>query len=202
MAVKKNVKIIHMNKDLTSLGYTGNQKNEKPLEHTFFARPVDTVASDLVGKLLCHSQNGEVRQLRITETEAYGVIEDTACHAYKGKTKRTAVLYETPGTLYVYICYGIHHLLNVVTGNEGDPQAVLIRACESAEGPGRLTKALGITNSYHGVHLQETDAIVFLDDGYKPKIEQLSRVGIAYADQKDIEALRRYVDGNTKIKLK
>lgn len=198
MVLKNSVEINQIKKDHRSLEHIGKQKNEKPLEHTFFERPVDAVASDLVGKLLCHCQKGDIRQLRITETEAYGGIEDTACHAYKGKTKRTAVLYEKPGTLYVYICYGIHHLLNVVTGNEGEPQAVLIRACESAEGPGRLTKALSITNSYHGVHLQETDAIVFLDDGYKPKVEQLSRVGIAYADQKDIDALRRYVDVTSK----
>lgn len=173
---------------------SNDQIKGKPLDHSFFARPVDEVAPALVGKLLCHHIDGEFRQLRITETEAYGGIDDTACHASKGKTKRTVILYDKPGTLYVYLCYGIHHLLNVVTGKEGDPQAVLIRACKNAEGPGRLTKALGITTQYHGLYLQEIDEIVFLDDGYKPEIKRKTRVGIGYAKEKDIKALRRYVD--------
>lgn len=177
-------------------------KKEKHLTDQFFARPADEVAKNLVGKWLCHRLDGTTRRLRITETEAYGGIDDTACHAFKGKTKRTAVLYEKPGTFYVYLCYGIHHLFNIVTGSEGEPQGVLIRACDGAPGPGRLTKTLGITTRYHGVHLQDTDAVSFLDDGYCPKIERMTRVGIGYAQEKDIKALRRYVDGQLELNRK
>ena len=111
------------------------------LSYEFYHRPCLEVARDLVGKVLVH---GELR-LRITETEAYCGVEDTACHAHKGRTKRTEVLYGKAGTAYVYLCYGIHWLLNIVTGEEEQPQAVLIRACVDAHGPGRLTKKLSIT---------------------------------------------------------
>lgn len=162
------------------------------LSSSFFARPVEAAAEALVGKWLVHCGSGTVRCLRITETEAYGDGLDSACHAHRGKTRRNAVLYERPGTIYVYLCYGIHHLLNVVTGSPGDPQAVLVRACETAEGPRRLTKALGITTALNGCHLDETDIIQFWDDGWRPALRRLPRVGIGYAEQSDQERLRRY----------
>ena len=111
-----------------------------PLDHRFFHRECLEVARDLVGKVLVHCCGDEIRRLRITETEAYCGISDTACHASKGKTKRTEVLWMEAGTVYLYLCYGMHWLLNIVTGEENDPQAVLIRACEGADGPGKLTK--------------------------------------------------------------
>ena len=116
------------------------------LDYEFFHRDAVDVAKDLVGKIVvCKNSAGEIKKLRITETEAYCGEEDTACHAHKGRTKRTEVLYMKAGTVYVYLCYGMHWLLNIVTGEENQPQAVLIRACEgNANGPGKLTKALGI----------------------------------------------------------
>ena len=112
----------------------------------FFARECPEVAAELMGIWLCRRlPDGSVRRLRITETEAYCGEDDTACHAHKGRTKRTDVLYGPPGVLYVYLCYGIHWMLNIVTGTEDRPQAVLIRACEGADGPGKLTKALPVT---------------------------------------------------------
>ena len=103
------------------------------LGYEFYHRPCLAVARDLVGKVLVFGEN----RLRITETEAYCGEEDTACHAHKGRTKRTEVLYGDAGTIYVYLCYGIHWLLNIVTGEKEQPQAVLIRACQEAPGPGR-----------------------------------------------------------------
>ena len=113
----------------------------KRLDYAFFHRHALEVAPDLVGKLLVHNDIA----LRISETEAYCGESDTACHAHKGRTKRTEVLYADAGTVYVYLCYGMHWLMNVITGEENDPQGVLIRACVEADGPGKLTKKLGIT---------------------------------------------------------
>ena len=115
------------------------------LDEAFFHRPCLEVARELVGKLLV--VNGSC--LRISETEAYCGENDTACHAHKGRTPRTEVLYAKAGTVYIYLCYGIHWLLNIVTGEQEQPEAVLIRACLEAPGPGRLTKALGITGKYN-----------------------------------------------------
>lgn len=171
------------------------------LPGSFFARPVEAAAEALVGKWLVHCCGETVRALRITETEAYGDGPDSACHAHRGKTRRNAVLYDRPGTIYIYLCYGIHHLLNVVTGTVGDPQAVLVRACETAEGPGRLTRALGITTALNGCHLDETEAVQFWDDGWRPALRQLPRVGIGYAELSDQQRLRRYQAADTPAPL-
>ena len=111
----------------------------------FFRADALTLAPALVGKLLVRRfPDGSEKRLRITETEAYCGAEDTACHAHKGKTKRAGILWRDGGTIYVYLCYGMHEMLNIVSGSENDPQAVLIRCCEGFEGPGKLTKELGI----------------------------------------------------------
>ena len=126
------------------------------LTSDFFHRPCLEAAAELPGKLLCRRmEDGSVLRLRILETEAYCGEDDTACHAHKGRTQRTEVLYAAPGTLYVYLCYGIHWMLNVVTGDKEDPQALLIRACENACGPGKLTKALGIDKRFNAVSLDQ-----------------------------------------------
>lgn len=114
----------------------------------FFARDAETVARELVGATLVALPSG--RRARIVETEAYVGPHDLACHARAGVTKRTRVLYGPPGRAYVYLVYGMHHLLNVVTGPDGDGQAVLIRAAEpmgfeaDLSGPAKLTQRLGI----------------------------------------------------------
>ena len=155
------------------------------LGYDFFHRPCLTVAEELVGKVLVHRlPDGQVLRLRISETESYCGEEDTACHAHKGRTKRTEVLYADAGTVYVYLCYGIHWLLNIVTGDAEDPQAVLIRACRDAEGPGKLTKALGITGELNRSSVFG-DELWIEDDGFSCHVATDKRVGIGYASQED-----------------
>ena len=159
------------------------------LPYEFYHRPCDAVARDLVGKVIVR---GDTR-LRITETEVYWGEGDTACHAHKGRTKRTEVLYADAGTIYVYLCYGIHWLLNIVTGDVDDPQAVLIRACAEAPGPGKLTKALGITGEYNRHSILETTDLWIEDDGFRCRIGTAPRVGIGYASAEDQARLWRFV---------
>ncbi|MCL2695754.1 MAG: DNA-3-methyladenine glycosylase [Clostridiales bacterium] len=159
------------------------------LDQAFFKRDVLEVAPDLVGKLLCCG--GKV--LRITETEAYRGEEDTACHASRGRTARTETLYQRGGTIYVYLCYGIHELFNVVTGEAGQPQAVLIRACEGQTGPGKLTKALGINRRYNGLDITQTPDLCLASDGWTGQIRAATRVGIDYAAKEDREKLWRFI---------
>lgn len=155
------------------------------LGEVFFHRECLEVARELVGKILVRSTpEGELR-LRISETEAYCGEADTACHAHKGRTKRTEVLYGSAGTIYIYLCYGIHWLLNIVTGEVDAPQAVLIRACVDAPGPGRLTKKLGITGSLNRGSVLTGRELWVADDGSRYEILEDKRVGIGYASQED-----------------
>ena len=158
------------------------------LPYEFYHRPCDAVARDLVGKVIVR---GDTR-LRITETEVYWGEGDTACHAHKGRTKRTEVLYADAGTIYVYLCYGIHWLLNIATGDADDPQAVLIRACAEAPGPGKLTKRLGITGEYNRKSILDTPELWIEDDGFRCSIEPDKRVGIGYASEEDQARLWRF----------
>ena len=162
------------------------------LEYAFFHRDCPEVARELVGKLLCHQVDGGVRRLRITETECYCGQEDTACPAHKGRTKRTEVLYAPAGTIYVYLCYGMHWMLNIVTGEEGHPEAVLIRCCETAEGPGKLTKRLGITGERNRQTVFDSDLWIE-DDGFRCDVTTGKRVGIGYATQEDQDRQWRYL---------
>lgn len=159
------------------------------LPYEFYHRPCDVVARELVGKVIVR---GDVR-LRISETEVYWGESDTACHASKGKTRRAEVLWADAGTIYVYLCYGMHWMLNLVTGDENDPQAVLIRACVEAPGPGRLTKALGVTGEYNRKSILETSDLWIGDDGFRCGIQTAPRVGIGYASPEDQARLWRFV---------
>lgn len=162
------------------------------LEQAFFHRECLEVAEDLVGKVLVRRTDGGEMRLRISETEAYCGEADTACHAHRGKTPRTQVLYASAGTIYVYLCYGIHNLINIVTGEEGVPQAVLIRACIGAEGPGKLTKALGITRALNQKRIFDCEELWLEDDGCRCQIQRKKRVGIGYAAQEDQDRLWRF----------
>ena len=159
------------------------------LPYEFYHRPCDIVARELVGKVIVH---GDIR-LRISETEVYWGVNDTACHAHKGKTKRTEVLWAQAGTVYIYLCYGMHWLMNLVTGEKDDPQAVLIRACVEAPGPGKLTKKLGITGDYNRRSILETQDLWIEDDGFRCETEIAPRVGIGYASPEDQARLWRYI---------
>ena len=162
------------------------------LDYNFFARDCLEVAPELVGKIIAHSDGNEVIRLRISETEAYRGVEDSACHAYKGKTARSSMLWEAPGTIYIYLCYGVHWMLNVITGSIGIPQGVLIRACEGYEGPGKLTKKLGIDKTLNGGSFLG-EKLWIEDDGLHPEVKAAKRIGIAYASQADQDRLWRFV---------
>lgn len=162
------------------------------LGFSFFNRECLEVAENLVGKVLVRkTDEGEIK-LRITETEAYLGESDTACHAHKGRTKRTEVMYGKAGTIYVYLCYGMHWLLNIVTGEEDYPQAVLIRACEGFEGPARLTKRLGITGEFNRKDITACEDLYIEDDGFNCDVTTLKRVGIGYASEEDQQKLWRF----------
>lgn len=158
------------------------------LTYEFYHRPCLEVAEALVGKVLAH---GDLR-LRISETEAYCGEEDTACHAHKGCTKRTEVLYADAGSVYVYLCYGMHWLLNIVTGEKEQPQAVLIRACVDANGPGKLTKKLGITGELNRTSVLSGNLWIE-DDGFACKVRTDKRVGIGYATTEDQNKPWRFI---------
>jgi DNA-3-methyladenine glycosylase len=160
----------------------------KRLDYDFFHRPCPEVARDLVGKVLVHGDNS----LRISETECYCGENDTACHASKGRTKRTEVMYMEAGTVYVYLCYGMHWMLNIVTGEKDHPEAVLIRACAEAPGPGKLTKVLGITGKENRSSVVTSEDLWIADDGFTCEIETAKRVGIGYASQEDQDRLWRF----------
>lgn len=162
------------------------------LGYEFYHRPCLEVAQDLVGKVLVHNTPAGALRLRITETEAYCGEADTACHAHKGRTKRTEVLYDVAGTVYIYLCYGVHWLLNIVTGEKEEPQAVLIRACAEASGPGRLTKALQITGELNRSSILG-DVLWVEDDGLQWDIRADKRVGIGYAAPEDQAKLWRFI---------
>jgi len=145
-----------------------------------------TGAKALVGAWLCRRlDDGTVIRRRITETEAYCGEEDTACHAHKGRTARTDVMYSPGGCAYIYLCYGMHEMLNIVTGPEGRPEAVLVRGVEGAEGPGRLTKLLKIDRSLNREDLVRSNRLWLESDGARVKFTSAPRIGIAYASKRD-----------------
>ena len=163
------------------------------IDREFYRQDSVSLARALVGKILVRRlPDGTELRLRITETEAYTGVDDTACHAHKGKTQRTEVLWRDGGTIYVYLCYGMHNMMNIVSGSEGDAQAVLIRCCEGYPGPGRLTKALRITRSLNGEDMLSCYELWLEDDGMNVNITPDKRVGIDYAEDADRNALLRF----------
>ncbi len=159
----------------------------RPLGQAFYREDVLTVAPGLLGKLLCHQlASGQVLRGRIAEVEAYRGETDTACHARAGRTKRTEPLYRAGGCAYVYLCYGIHHLMNVVTGPADEPQAALVRGLVEVTGPGRTSKALGITLADNLADLTGEGPLWLEDDGWSPaRVETGPRIGIGYASPED-----------------
>lgn len=171
------------------------------LSQSFYQRSnVVQVAKDLIGKRLVTSVNEMLTSGIIVETEAYS-YKERGCHAHKGMTERNKVMFESGGISYVYLCYGMHHLFNVVTNHQGKADAVLIRALEPTDGiewmlermkvssvnritsgPGKLTKALGIVKNWNGLDLMGER--VWIEDAKKmapSKIKADARIGIDYA---------------------
>ncbi len=152
------------------------------LTSDFFHRDALEVAPDLVGKILVRTlEDGTELRDRITETEAYRGEEDLGCHASKGRTKRTELLYGESGIIYVYLCYGVHWLMNVITGEKEQPQGVLFRCGEAFSGPGKLTKFLHVNGSFNGESFCGNGRIRIEDDGFRPVLKTAPRVGIDYA---------------------
>jgi DNA-3-methyladenine glycosylase len=159
----------------------------------FFTRDVLDVAPDLIGKTIALKlPDNNIKRFVITETEAYRGPDDMACHASKGRTPRTEVMFHSGGRIYVYFVYGMYWMLNFVAGGENDPQAVLIRGIEGFNGPGKLTRALGIDRSFYGVDLTKSERIWIEDTGYAPVIKTGPRIGINYAGDPWIKKPWRY----------
>jgi DNA-3-methyladenine glycosylase len=139
----------------------------------------------LLGKVLVREGgNGHASRHIITETEAYNGEQDLACHASKGQTERTKVMYQPGGRWYVYLCYGIHEMLNLVVGGEGFPAVVLIRGLHDVSGPGRLTKRLEIGRSLNGLPAEVASGLHLEDSRLRVPakwIRTTSRIGVNYA---------------------
>ena len=164
------------------------------IPRAFFAAPATDLAPRLLGKWLCRRVGDTVLRCRITETECYYGEEDTACHAHHGRTARTETLYLPGGVTYVYLCYGIHSLLNLVTGPEGHPEAVLIRGVEGASGPGRVTKKLCVTCADNKTPLTPASGLwLEEDEAPPPAVVAGSRVGVDYAAPADRERPWRFM---------
>lgn len=182
-----------------------------PLPQSFFARGSAELAPLLLGKLL----RREDVVLRITEVEAYEQ-EDTACHARSGRTPRNAPIWGPPGRAYVYLCYGIHDMLNVVADRDGRAAAVLVRACEPVAGlerlrerrggrsgptlltgPGKVGSALDLDVSWSGHALFEDGGLELLDGPPPASILVGPRIGIDYADPADVALPWRFAAGDT-----
>lgn len=193
------------------------------LPQSFYERnDVVNISKELLGKYLFTCINGETTGGYIVETEAYNGIIDKASHAYGNRqTPRTKTMFEQGGIAYVYLCYGIHEMFNVVTSVEGQPHAVLIRAIQPTEGveimqlrrnmpavkptitsgPGSVAKALGISRNINGISLQsdilwiEDRGLTFPDEA----IAAVSRVGVAYAGRDALLPYRFYIKGNVYV---
>ena len=151
-----------------------------------YRRDAVAMAKALLGMTLCRRlDDGSVLRARIVETEAYFGEEDTACHAHKGRTPRTDVMYAPGGYAYVYLCYGMHDMLNVVTGPADHPEAVLVRGVEGAVGPGRVTKAMQVTRALNRENLASSERLWIETDGTTLRFKASARIGIGYASPRD-----------------
>ncbi|MBU2887939.1 DNA-3-methyladenine glycosylase [Gilvimarinus agarilyticus] len=194
--------------------------NDFLLPKSFYLRDdVVQIAKELLGKTLVTRQNEAARKGKIVETEAYRGYDDKACHASNGKrTPRTEVMYREGGCAYVYLCYGIHHLFNVVTNVAGKADAVLIRAVEpldgdwsdrhpktkTSNGPGKLSKAMGITMEMNTARLTDENDIWIEDapDIVGTSIVASTRVGVDYAGEDALLPWRFYICNNDWVSKK
>lgn len=190
------------------------------LSRKFYSRPASIVAKDLLGKYLVKRGNNSNIIGKIVETEAYVGVKDKASHTYKGKiTPRCKPVYLKGGHLYIYLCYGIHWQLNIVTQTKGNPECVLIRALEPisnnnknskkinelANGPGKLCKWIGLDRSFNEEDLVSSKRI-WLREGKeeikKSRIITTKRIGIDYAEEWADKPLRFYIKDNLFISKK
>ena len=162
------------------------------LQEDFYLRDVLEVAPDLLGKRLVIRGSQHSGVYHITEVEAYRGRDDMACHASRGITPRTEVMFREGGLLYMYLVYGMHWMMNIVTAGAGIPQAVLIRGLDKVSGPGRLTRHLGLNRTFNGESLIQSERI-WLEDAERPSnILTGPRIGIDYAGEPWISIPWRY----------
>ena len=180
------------------------------LRRAFYRKPATELAKSLIGKVLVHRVGDREFAARIVETEAYVGPHDLACHAAKGRTKRTEIMFGRAGHAYVYLIYGMYPMLNIVSGEPGHPEAVLIRAAEplsgweddwssNLSGPGKLCREMQITLADNTLDLTLSDKLYLLDDAQRPapRIATSKRIGVDYAGEwKD--ALLRFYDADSK----
>ena len=180
------------------------------------------VARQLLGKVLVSNIDGRYCAGMIVETEAYSGYRDKACHAWKGRTNRNRIMYENGGVAYVYLCYGIHYLFNVVTNTSDFADVVLVRALEPLEGvntmlvrreknqpdrtltsgPGSLSKALGIKLAHYGTSLFEGNKLWIEDRGLSASprdIKATPRIGVGYAGDDALLPWRFYIENNPNV---
>lgn len=182
--MKKQVMSSGIGKIMKGRLNTDLKQESRRLEGSFYSRDVLEVAPDLLCKtLVIRSEDNIIHKYSISETEAYRGTEDKACHAYRGRTRRTNVMFHEGGKLYVYFIYGLYWMLNIVTGSENDPQAVLIRGLENCSGPGRVSKLLGIDRSFYGEDLVSSTRIWIEDTGIVKAFRTGPRIGIDYAGE-------------------
>ena len=164
------------------------------LPNSFFQRDVLEVAPELLGKILVRkSNNGIIEKFQITEVEAYSGNGDLACHASKGKTQRTEVMFREGGLVYVYLIYGMYWMLNIVTGKENDAAAVLIRGIEGISGPGRVGKALQLDKTFYGENLFNSNRIWIENAESIENYITTPRIGINYAGEPWVSKPWRFV---------
>ena len=166
------------------------------LTQEFFDRNTLIVAEELIGKYLVKIVDGKPIAHRITEVEAYDGPDDLASHARAGLTARTKIMYGKAGIIYVYFVYGMHNMLNIVTGPKGYPAAILIRGVESISGPGKVAKALNITRDHNGMRLSKESGLWIEERENKiskRKIQKTPRIGINYAGDIWKNKLYRFV---------
>jgi DNA-3-methyladenine glycosylase len=182
----------------------------KKLSRSFYNRDTIQVARELLGKLMVHHVEGIDRIGRIVEVEAYLGPHDLAAHTSKGITPRTRVMYGPPGYAYVYLVYGMHHCMNVVTEADGTGAAVLLRALEpvanlgeNTKGPGRLCKAMGVDMRHYGYDLCSDD-FYLASPGKAPDIAiaEGPRIGVDYAGEWASRPLRFFIEGNRYVSRK
>jgi len=196
------------------------------LDYDFYSQPdVVKLARLLIGKVLVTKWKGIETSGRIVETEAYKGETDKASHAWNGRrTARTEIMYGDAGSAYVYLCYGIHHLFNVVTNSKDTPHAILVRAIEPltgidtmlqrtgkkkndltlGSGPGNVSKALGLFTKHSGINLLD-DEVFIVDDGFVPKkgsVIATPRIGVAYAGEDALLPYRFILKNNLHLSAK
>jgi DNA-3-methyladenine glycosylase len=163
------------------------------INRDFFLADTVTVARRLPGTEIVIGDGAKRGRYMITETEAYVGEDDRACHASRGRTKRTEPMYLEGGHLYIYFVYGMHWMLNIVTGAADSPQAVLIRGVRQYSGPGRVTKGLGIDGRFNREDLASSERIWIEDTGFCPGLIAGPRVGIDYAGEPWVSKPWRFI---------